>query len=114
MNAWLWLGGSLSFESATLDWQDIETGAIESSKIKAVPIMAVAKATWLRKPHFSLYSKLGIGVMPVSIGGDLNKIKMSVQLSPIGMEFGGNHVFGFVEGGAGLQGVLIAGMRFFF
>ena len=112
LNDWLWLGGNVNYEYVTLDLLSYENGEISSYGISAIPIMAVGKAAWCRRKHVSLYSKLGIGVTPVFIQGGTIKVKPAVQLTPIGVEFGGNHVFGFVEGGFGLQGVLIAGMRF--
>ncbi len=112
LNDWLWIGGNVNYEYVTLELRSYETGEISSNGISAIPIMAVGKAAWCRRTHVSLYSKLGIGVTPVFIQGGTVKVKPAVQLTPIGVEFGGNHVFGFVEGGIGLQGVLIAGMRF--
>lgn len=112
INEWLWLGGNINYEHIFLDTRNLEDGKISSYNINGLPVMAAAKAAWFRKSHISLYSKLGVGITPVFIDGGITKVKPAVQLTPIGIEFGGNHVFGFVEGGLGLQGVVIAGMRF--
>ncbi len=112
INEWLWLGGNINYEHIFLDMKDLWDGQISSYNINALPVMAVAKASWLRRANVSLYSKLGAGVTSVFIQGGIIKVKPAVQLTPVGVEFGGDHIFGFVEGGLGLQGTIIAGLRF--
>lgn len=116
LNKWLWVGGNISYESAKvylLDYYYIP-GLEYTSRISCLPIMAVCKAAWLRKKHISLYSKIGIGANSIFTEGKCEKINLAVQLTPIGFEFGGKHVFGFLEGGVGLQGTLIGGVRYMF
>lgn len=114
LNKWLWVGGNFNFEKLSLDIKDTETEEISSIGVNAFPIMLMGKANWFRRPNVSLYSKVGFGVTPIAIEGGINQVKLAIQLSPVGVEFGGNHVFGFVEGGLGLQGELIGGLRFLF
>lgn len=112
INKWLWLGGCLAFENMKLDLRDIYSGEADCSYLNCLPVMAMGKAAWLRREHVSLYSKLGLGATPIFAEGSVKKVKVAFQISLIGFEFGGNHVFGFVEAGLGLQGVVLAGMRF--
>lgn len=112
INEWLSLGGNLNYEHIFLDMKDLWDGQISSYNINALPVMAMAKASWLRRTNVSLYSKFGAGITSVFIQGGITKVKPAVQLTPIGVEFGDKHIFGFVEGGLGLQGTIIAGLRF--
>ena len=86
------------------------------SKSKFYTIMPAVKYNWLRKNHFSMYSKLAAGI---TIDKDDSTIKekstttFNFQASFVGMEFGGAFR-GFVEAGLGEQGVFIAGLRYKF
>lgn len=110
-NDWLWFGFDVGFESVSLDLRNRED-EISSVKVNGVPVMAMGKAVWLSRPNVALYSKLGLGVTNVFMSGKYKQISAAFQLTPFGAEFGGDHVLGFVECGLGLQGVMMAGVRF--
>lgn len=97
-------------------------------------LMPAFKWRWLYKEHFSMYSKIGFGgcwqytpeITTVSTVTDADgsthnetettaassSFTFSAQLSPIGMEFGGDRFKGFTEIGIGMQGLLVLGVRY--
>lgn len=79
-------------------------------------LMPVLKFAWLRKPHVGLYSKLGVGAGMGLDNGDSaeNNISWSGQVTPIGVDFGGESFRGFVEAGVGMQGLVSCGVRWLF
>ncbi|MBQ9548304.1 MAG: hypothetical protein IJV01_03990 [Bacteroidales bacterium] len=81
-------------------------------------LMPSAKAYWFRHSHFSMYSKLGLGAgLFFSAGSsseDLPEFIPAAQLSPVAIELGGDQHRGFLEIGAGMQGLLVAGYRYAF
>lgn len=95
-----------------------------------ITLMPAVKFDWLRKKHFGVYSKLGIG-LTYSIeketqkrDGDGNKVDKKVydeskfmgnfQVSLLGLEGGSQKVRGFAELGFGEQGIVLAGLRYKF
>lgn len=115
LNSWLWLGVNVDYENVKIDLQDYSTDEISSVNVNCIPAMVMARADWLRRANVTLYSKLGVGVVTAIIGnGDIKNYKVAPQLTPIGVEFGANHVYGFMEGGIGLQGTMVYGVRFLF
>lgn len=115
LNNWLWLGVNVDYENVKIDLQDYSTDEISSVNVNCIPAMVMARADWLRRANVALYSKLGVGVVTAVIEkGGIKNYKVAPQLTPIGVEFGANHVYGFMEGGIGLQGTLVYGVRFLF
>lgn len=115
LNNWLWLGVNVDYENVKIDLKDNWTDEISSINVNCIPAMVMAKADWLRRTNVTLYSKLGVGMVTAIVEkGDIKKYKVAPQLTPIGVEFGANHVYGFMEGGIGLQGTLVYGVRFLF
>lgn len=115
LNSWLWLGVNVDYENVKIDLQDYSTDEISSVNVNCIPAMVMARADWLRRANVALYSKLGVGVVTAVIEkGGIKNYKVAPQLTPIGVEFGANHVYGFMEGGIGLQGTLVYGVRFLF
>ena len=87
-----------------------------------ITVMPAIKYDWIHKKNFALYSKLGAGVMMLS-----NKVTSNVdksdsdsdiffmwQASLLGVEVGSQNIRGFVEAGAGEQGILLAGIKYKF
>lgn len=88
----------------------------DNAKSTFITIMPAVKYNWLNKSHFSMYSKVALGLTVSSDSGlkeDKTKMIFNWQASLIGMEFG-NAFRGFVEFGTGEQGILIAGLRYKF
>lgn len=79
-------------------------------------IMSTGKFMWFRKPVFGMYSRVGLGV--VIFSGELMEKQMpsrtfvlpTGQLSAVGMEVGKGFC-GFLELGAGCEGIVQAGIR---
>ena len=78
-------------------------------------VMPAAKAFWFRKPHVAMYSKLAAGV---TLLDDYDEEADSHSFDPYwaaqvtlaGVQFGGERFRGFVEAGAGMQGLVLAGL----
>lgn len=89
-------------------------------------ILPAVKFNWLRKQHWGLYSKLGVGYTRAEFnttGKDSNGTYtkdssgdnfFNFQASLVGIEAGGNNVRGFAELGFGEQGLIHGGVRFRF
>ncbi len=85
-------------------------------------VMPAIKYNWINKEHFAFYSKVAAGVIYLEEKDkDLEKKKETtdefytfmVQVSPVGVEFGGKFR-GYVELGFGEQGIALAGLRYKF
>ncbi len=88
----------------------------DDAKSTFYTIMPSVKYNWLNKSHFSMYSKLGVGVTICSdsgIGDSKSSSSVNWQVSLVGMEFG-SAFRGFLELGTGEQGIFLAGLRYKF
>ena len=105
------LGVGLVGTFSTCKWNEID-----KASTKYFSIMPAVKYNWLNREHFSMYSKLALGVL-IGIDSGANDDKttaaFSWQASAVGAEYG-SAFRGFVELGYGEQGVLIAGLRYKF
>lgn len=91
---------------------------LDKAKPGEAPMTCVAllpgvKLDWLRRTHFGMYSKVCAGAAYLTNPGADGTLFFNFQVSLLGLEFGSG-VRGFVEGGAGEQGFLLAGVRFRF
>ena len=115
-NSWLWLGGGVSGEVDTLvmDSKDSDGNVTGSSRsnINTFNAFATAKANWLRREKMAMYTKLSAGILTTF--GDGDGLAPSIQLSLVGIEFGGVNNRGFVELGVGMHGILSGGYRHLF
>ena len=94
---------------------------VGTSKRTYINVMPNVKFDWMRHEHFSMYTRLSVGVAFVSSKKEVtvgtkesessNPVYFSGQISPIGMEFGGINFRGFAEFGFGQAGVIQAGIR---
>lgn len=87
-----------------------------SARTKYMSIMPSIKYNWLNREHFSLYSKVALGLLlGIDSADDNNKTTASLgwQASLVGAEFG-SAFRGFLELGCGEQGILVAGLRYKF
>lgn len=108
LNDCLGLGAEFVYNSSTYKFKNSA-----NISMKAFSPMVSAKAAWLRREHIALYSRLGAGVLLMSGSGSVTPA-FAFQLSPIGFEFGGRQVRGFVEGGFGMSGFVNGGIKFGF
>ena len=83
-------------------------------------LMPAMKYAWINKHHFALYSKLAVGATLMSFKVTENgksesesKLYFMGQVSAIGVEFG-SKLRGFVEVGAGEQGIVLGGIKYKF
>lgn len=74
-----------------------------------VSVMPHAKAYWFNNPHFGMYSKLGAGC--AILLDDTPGVTFAAQLSPVCMDFGGDACRGYLELGAGMQGIVTLGIK---
>jgi hypothetical protein len=84
--------------------------------------MPAFKYYYVNGKNFGMYSKLGAGAM-MSVfkskdtkgGSDSDsKIYFMYQVSALGIEFGSQNFRGFLEAGAGEQGIVLAGLKYKF
>ncbi|MCQ2134559.1 MAG: hypothetical protein MJY88_06290 [Bacteroidales bacterium] len=120
LNSHIAVGGSIVEERLTLnfgsyDGKDEDGNATykdgEDQHNNYITIMPTAKLPWFYYDHFSMYSKAGAGIC---VGTDSGDVTFGMQLSPIGLDFGGKAFRGFAEVGFGMQGFLLAGLRWGF
>ncbi len=102
--------------------QDMKMDGQDAGKLvnSYISVMPAVKFDWLRREHFGMYSKVGVGLtMRSEKIEDNSSIKddsetqthLNWQVSLIGIEAGGPRLRGFVELGTGEQGILLAGVR---
>lgn len=86
-------------------------------------VMPALKFAWAKAPKFCFYSKLGAGIGLTLEGNDAPKNEDTIrlgtpraafQLSLLGFDFGADHIHGFLELGAGDQGMFLGGIRYAF
>ena len=121
VNNWLGFGGLVLCDYMTADAYTVDGDGNKTPNGKYnfgyASLMPVVKFAWLNRPHVGLYSKLGVGAGMAFDNGDDNpfeNISFSGQLTPIGVDFGGECFRGFVEAGVGMQGIVCAGVRWLF
>jgi len=115
-NNWLWMGFNVSGEKDTLvmttkDSDGNVTGKSNSDLITG-NLCLTAKANWLRRKRMAMYSRLSGGVFTTF--GEETNLAPSFQISPIGIEAGGQNFRGFIEIGVGMHGILSGGFKYLF
>lgn len=126
LNKWFSVGGigcygQMHQDLFLTDKKDGKDGEIKNYYLTLMPAM---KFDWVRKSHFGVYSKLGIGATlrnekvdyDASDKDDYNDTEVHVnwQVSLLGLEAGGNRLRGFLEIGTGEQGIFDIGLRYKF
>ncbi|MBR0223223.1 MAG: hypothetical protein IJL93_03000 [Bacteroidales bacterium] len=110
------VGGNFGFNRMSVTMED-ETGKMTAASANVFFLMADAKLNWFRRDIFGMYSKLGLGVMCINTslaeeaGGNL--WLPTGHLSLVGMELG-RQFCGFMELGAGMQGIVQFGVKYHF
>lgn len=109
LNNLLSLGGEFVFEHS-----DYKLKISPSQRtVNSYAALVSAKASWLRREHIALYSRLGAGAALFAENGSVIPT-FAFQASPLGFEFGGVNVRGFLEAGFGMSGFVSGGVRFGF
>jgi hypothetical protein len=126
LNSWFSVGGIGVYGQMHQDLfltgkKNGKGGEIKNLYLTLMPAM---KFDWVRKSHFGVYSKLGIGATlrnekvdyDASDKDDYNDTEVHVnwQVSLLGLEAGGNRLRGFLEIGTGEQGIFDIGLRYKF
>lgn len=126
------VGGIAAFNGSKSDmfcnWRDPSGNTtkreVGSANKIFISVLPAVKFDWLRKKHFGMYSKLGVGATFWSEKQKVNEgnkevdsdsgVLFSFQASLVGAEAGGKNFRGFVELGVGEQGIFSAGLRYKF
>ena len=121
VNDWLGFGGAglCDYMTATAMNVDSEGKKTPNGKFQlgVVSVMPVVKFAWLNRAHVGLYSKLaaGAGFTFTNQSEDTkDNFAFAFQVTPIGMDFGGESFRGFAELGLGMQGLVNVGIRWLF
>lgn len=86
-------------------------------KGKYLTLMPTAKFYWFNREHFGMYTRLAIGGtyrMESTNGVSDNSFMVNGQISPVCIEFGGEHFRGFLEEGLGANGSAFGGIKYSF
>ena len=126
LNKWFSVGGIGCYGQMHQDLfltgkKNGKDGEIKNYYLTLMPAM---KFDWVRKSHFGVYSKLGIGgtLRNEKIDYDAaskddysdTEVHVNWQISLLGLEAGGNRLRGFLEIGTGEQGIFDIGLRYKF
>lgn len=97
------------------------TGKATRNNFSLIPTV---KIDWLRKKHFGMYSKVGLGVSFMNEkqkddtegGTDWSETTVipNLHVSLLGLEAGSESIRGFAELGIGEQGIVFAGVKYKF
>lgn len=124
VNNWLGVGGIGAFATQGKDimseFSKTTIAKEGSARLNYYTLMPALKADWLRRPHFGMYSKVGLGA---TIFTDSHKyddatkdsgsaVGFTWQASLLGLEAGSNNLRGFLEFSLlGEQGSIVVGLR---
>lgn len=117
VNDWFGYGGNIACDYMVSDTYNTNSDGEKTYKGKwgfgFASIMPTAKFSWFRRDKVSLYSKISAGVgIGFDNGGQLeDNITFAGQITPIGVDFGGKSLRGFVDLGIGMQGIVNVGVR---
>lgn len=104
-------GAVLSYEGCNTTFVDKnDESKIRKENEHFITVMPTAKVMWFNRKGFGMYSRAGVGVTMMMSPKSANAM-VALQISPIGMDFGGSRVRGFIEGGFGTQGIVNAGIK---
>jgi hypothetical protein len=121
VNDWLGFGGLVLCDYMTADAYSVDgdgnktpNGRYDLGFASAMPEV---KFAWFNRPRVGLYSKIAVGA-GLTFSNDSEDLRDNItwsgQITPIGVDFGGESFRGFVEAGVGMQGVVCAGVRWLF
>lgn len=114
------VGGTVCYEASTLPVARLilpgtgNEAVVDGTMYKNISIMPAVTLRWLQDSHVSIYSKLALGVMLLIDSEGPTSAAPCTCLTPVGMDFGGRNVRGFLEMNVGTQGLLSAGVKFRF
>lgn len=104
-------GGLIGYEGIETSFKNKETQAIRKAGENILTVMPAAKVMWFNRAHVGMYSRAGVGASIAFVSGKSASCSLALQISPVGVDFGGKAVRGFVEAGFGTQGIINAGIK---
>lgn len=114
------IGGTVCYEASTLPVARLllpgtgNEAVVDGTMYRNIAIMPAVTLRWLQDRHVSIYSKLALGVMlQIDPEGPVSAAPCTC-LTPVGTDFGGRSVRGFLEMNVGTQSLLSAGVKFRF
>ncbi|MBP5619974.1 MAG: hypothetical protein J6X23_05970 [Bacteroidaceae bacterium] len=123
VNNWLGVGGIGAYATQGKDIMSEfskTTPKEGTARLNYYTLMPALKADWLRRPHFGMYSKLGLGATIFTDSHSYNDgtknsdsaVGFTWQASLLGLEAGSNSLRGFLEFSLiGEQGSIVIGLR---
>lgn len=113
------VGAAVSWFGGTADEQNKDNVKTGKSNYSGFALMPAARMFWFRKPHVAMYSKLAAGVTLLDDYDEETDSRsydpfFGAQVTLAGVQFGGERFRGFIEAGAGMQGLVLAGVSFSF
>jgi hypothetical protein len=120
------LGGIAVYGQMSQDFYMLNKNSGKDGDItnRYVTLMPAVKFDWLRKKHFGMYSKLGLGatlrhetidyIDASKSDHSSSAVHLNWQVSLLGLETGGSRLRGFMELGMGEQGIGLLGLRYKF
>ena len=106
-NDWFGFGGTVLCDYMTAKTVSVDKDGNKTPngdfKLGCLSAMPLVKFAWLNRAHVGLYSKLAAGAgLFFANGSDAkDNISFAFQATPIGVDFGGDQLRGFVEAGVG-------------
>lgn len=119
-NDWFGFGGTVLCDYMTAKTVSVDKDGNKTPngdfKLGCLSAMPLVKFAWLNREHVGLYSKVaaGAGYFFANGGDAKDNFSVALQLTPVGVDFGGEQFRGFVEAGVGMQGIVSGGVRWFF
>ncbi|MCQ2178819.1 MAG: hypothetical protein MJY91_01805 [Bacteroidales bacterium] len=104
-------GGLVGYEGIESSFKNKKTEDIRKVGETLITVMPTAKVMWFNRAHVGMYSRAGVGVSVALVPDKAANCSLALQVSPVGVDFGGKAVRGFVEAGFGTQGVISAGIK---
>lgn len=124
------VGAEATYEHVHMTFKPgVEGGSVDPSYFDFIGVTPSVKGRWIQKRSFGLYSRLSLGAAAISNGSVVEtdgsgtqttdkeadvSVRIALQVTPIGLEFGSTRLRGFTELGFGSTGMLCAGLRYGF
>lgn len=111
VNSWFRPGAKFVYEGLSTTITD-STGIVNKYYTSTVSLMPSVQFTYLNKKYVKLYSGFDIGVTNLSDNNKNNSNSstiLGVNLTPIGIRVGNEHIFGVIETNIGMDALVKAG-----
>ena len=112
VNKWLRPGAKFVYEGLSTTITD-STGVINKYYTSTVSLMPSVQVTYLNKKYVKLYSGFDIGITNLSDTNKANSTSSTIlglNLTPIGIRVGNEHIFGVIETNIGMDALIKGGI----